>query len=84
MIKNNMMAINEIDDNDNNDGALCEHRWRSDHNWNQVEIGTIFFSQPNRVQWKSKWKRAQALKNKPGKNDKCSEGHPTNAAEMKS
>ena len=44
MIKNNMMAINEIDDNDNNDGALCEHRWRSDHNWNQVEIGTIFSS----------------------------------------
>ena len=43
MIKNNMMAINEIDDNDNND-ALCEHRWRSDHNWNQVEIGTIFSS----------------------------------------
>ena len=43
IIKNNMMAINEIDDNDNNDGALCEHRWRSDHNWNQVVIGTIFF-----------------------------------------
>ena len=51
-----MVAINDIYDNDNNDGALCEHRWRSDHNWNQVEIGTIFFLQPNRVQWKSKWK----------------------------